>query len=248
MNLIKPCMMAGLVSLLTALTIGQPARATNSTAVLNIDGRSSCGSLAGNPAMEAIDQSPPEVGQYHDVTGPDGQTFRYYIGSTNMTGDTIASWQILSPLPGDGQLPASFVVLRRQGRAGGRVFHFNSEGAISDTDEVAQGKIRSVSFCYGLADPYNPTELPACEPNLCSADTTLVLQIEEADNSDGDVQACSCEEQISQCDPSAQTGAVDSCTFASDQPQYQPENIQFGLSSQSYYCTTLNGSRYCFRK
>ncbi len=134
-----------------------PAFATQTDVVLNLEGNPTCSSLAINTIFEIKDTAPPLPGVIRIVTGPDGQQIKYTVSGD---GTTIASWQVIYP---PTSKPVNLVILKAQGAAGARVFHFGSAGVTSDDTEQAAGRLAQVSFCYGLSQaPGTPQQLASC--------------------------------------------------------------------------------------
>jgi hypothetical protein len=73
--------------------------------------------------------------------------------------------------------PVNYTILKSQGNAGAKVFHFGGvgQGEVKDENEDANGTITTVSFCYGLAVGFNvvepePEPIPDCQTLVNNGD------------------------------------------------------------------------------
>lgn len=235
-----------------------PAFATQTDVVLNLEGNPTCSSLAINSILEIKDTAPPLVGA-KIVTGPDGQKITYTVGAN---GTAITNWHISFPLPPSPLplKPVNLVILKAQGAAGARVFHFGSAGVTSDDIEQAAGRLAQVSFCYGLSQVAGntPQQLASCSsPALGALDETgitcpaigtkaRVLISLDPGSPHWNVKLCTCNTTFTKCDANAPAGQTNACpkgTLAA-----VPIHIEGVQDPHSLVCTTIGGQRLCFNR
>lgn len=239
------------------LASANPAFATQTDVVLNLEGNPTCSSLAINSILEIKDTAPPLVGT-KIVTGPDGQKITYTVG---VSGTTITTWQITSPPTSSSLLkPVNLAILKAQGSAGARVFHFGSAGVTSDDTEQAAGRLAQVSFCYGLSQLVGaPQPLALCsalaggldETGItCPANVTeaRVLISLDPGSANWNVKLCTCNTTFTKCDPNAPVGQAAACPDPTGALATVPIHIEGVQDPASLICTTIGGQRLCFNK
>lgn len=249
----------GLMVALMNLTWTTMAFATQTDVVLNLEGNPSCSSLAINSILEIKDTAPPLVGS-KIVTGPDGQKITYTVGGN---GTTITNWQVTSPPISSPLLkPVNLVILKAQGSAGARVFHFGSAGVTSDSIEQATGRLAQVSFCYGLSQQAGtPQPLALCSDLnqvggldltgiSCPTDVTekRVLISLDPGSANWNVKLCTCNTTFTKCDPNAPAGQTGACPNPTGTLATVPIHIEGVQDPASLVCTTIGGQRLCFNK
>lgn len=264
------------VLVVAALAAPGPAGAvTSSVAQLSVEGNATCSSLSVNSILQAKDTSIPAAGATDTLTGPDGQRFSYRVDAAQP--NKIADWHVVTPDPAGGTAkPASFVILKGSGSAGGRAFYFGNSGSYGDADESVPGaaSIAAISICYGLAAPFvppvppAPALLPACDPTLCPAPGTggiqarIVTQFDEPDDAttNWQVESCQCDvgtPAFTECNPELPAGPKPSpapgatpgpCTSELGHLIGLPIEVQLARDPDSYYCTIIGGIRKCYRK
>ena len=247
-----------------------PAFATQTDVVLNLEGNPTCSSLATNSILEIKDTAPPYVGS-KIVMGPDGQKITYSVGAN---GTTITAWQISSPPTSSLLLrPVNFVILKakrhdgarehdgEKEHAGARVFHFGSAGVTSDDTEQAAGRLAQVSFCYGLSQlAGTPQPLASCsslalgalgETGItCPSNVTeaRVLISLDPGSANWNVKLCTCNTTFTKCDPNAPAGQTSACPNPTGTLATVPIHIEGVQDPHSLICTTIGGQRLCFNR
>lgn len=241
-----------------SLASSNPAFATQTDVVLNLEGNPTCSSLAINSILEIKDTAPPLVGT-KIVTGPDGQKITYTVGAN---GTTITTWQVSSPPTSSPLLrPVNLVILKAQGAAGARVFHFGSAGVTSDDTEQAAGRLAQVSFCYGLSQlAATPQPLASCsslalgaldETGItCPSNVTeaRVLISLDPGSANWNVKLCTCNTTFTKCDPNAPAGQTNACPNPTGTLATVPIHIEGVQDPASLVCTTIGGQRLCFNR
>lgn len=240
-----------------SLTSSNPAFATQTDVVLNLEGNPTCSSLAINSILEIKDTAPPLVGS-KIVTGPDGQKITYTVGAN---GTTITTWQVSSPPTSSLLLrPVNLVILKAQGAAGARVFHFGSVGVTSDDTEQAAGRLAQVSFCYGLSQlAATPQPLASCSSLAGGLDETgitcpsnvteaRVLISLDPGSANWNVKLCTCNTTFTKCDPNAPAGQTSACPNPLGTLATVPIHIEGVQDPASLVCTTIGGQRLCFNR
>jgi hypothetical protein len=257
----------GIAAAVMTLASANPAFATQTDVVLNLEGNPTCNSLATNSILEIKDTAPPYVGS-KIVMGPDGQKITYTVGAN---GTTITSWQISSP-PSSSLLPrpVNFVILKakrhagarehdgEKEHAGARVFHFGSAGVTSDDTEQGPGRLAQVSFCYGLSPP-TPQPLARCsdlaqvggldETGInCPYNATeeRVLISLDPGSPNWNVKLCTCNANFAKCDPNVAAGQPGACPTGT--LTTVPIHIEGVQDPASLICTTIGGQRLCFNR
>ena len=240
-----------------SLASSNPAFATQTDVVLNLEGNPTCSSLAINSILEIKDTAPPLVGS-KIVTGPDGQKVTYTVGAN---GTTITNWQVSSPPTSSLLLrPVNLVILKAQGTAGARVFHFGSAGVTSDDTEQAAGRLATVSFCYGLSQlAGTPQPLALCSGLVAGLDETgiscpanlteaRVLISLDPGSANWNVKLCTCNTTFTKCDPNAPAGQTSACPNPTGTLATVPIHIEGVQDPHSLVCTTIGGQRLCFNR
>lgn len=255
------------------LASANPAFATQTDVVLNLEGNPTCNSLATNSILEIKDTAPPYVGS-KIVMGPDGQKITYTVGAN---GTTITAWQISSPPTSSLLLrPVNFVILKakrhagakehdgarehagEKEHAGARVFHFGSAGVTSDDTEQGTGRLAQVSFCYGLSQP-TPQPLARCSDlaQVGGLDETAiscpynvteerVLISLDPGSANWNVKLCTCNANFAKCDPNVAAGQTGACPTG--KLATVPIHIEGVQDPASLICTTIGGQRLCFNR
>jgi hypothetical protein len=236
--------------------------ATQTDVVLNLEGNPTCSSLAINSILEIKDTAPPLVGA-KIVTGPDGQKITYTVG---VNGTTITTWQITSPPTSSSLLkPVNLAILKAQGSAGSRVFHFGSAGVTSDDTEQAAGRLAQVSFCYGLSGSTGtPPPLARCSELAGALDGTGIIcpAVNEArvlisldpESPHWNVKMCTCNATFNKCDPNvvvdpnATVQPPGACPNFAGTLSTVPIHIEGVQDPASLVCSTIGGQRLCFTK
>ena len=240
-----------------SLASSNPAFATQTDVVLNLEGNPSCSSLAINSILEIKDTTPPPSG-FRTVTGPDGQKITYEV----VANGTAITWQITPPPPPLLMKPVNLVILKALGSLGSRVFHFGSAGVTSDDTEQGTGRLAQVSFCYGLSQlAGTPQQLASCpQPLLGTLDETgitcpavteaRVLISLDPGSPHWNVKMCTCNATFTKCDPNAPRLQPNACPNPSSDAKLTtvPIHIEGVQDPGSLVCTTIGGQRLCFNK
>lgn len=233
--------------------------ATQTDVVLNLEGNPTCSSLAINTILDVKDTAPPLVGT-KILTGPDGQKISYTVGGS---GTAITTWQVISPPTSSPLLrPVNLVILKAQGAAGARVFHFGSVGVTSDVNEQGTGRLAQVSFCYGLSQLAGTQQpLANCSDLLagggldetgisCPIDSTQARVLISLDpgSTNWNVKLCTCNTTFTKCDPNAPAGQTGACPNPTGTLATVPIHIEGVQDPASLVCTTIGAQRLCFNK
>lgn len=255
-----------LAGLLTLIPFGA-AHATSSTVVYPVEGSPSCKMFSENSvqSLASMDVAP---GVEKTVNG-------YIKYKITADGRGLASWEVVST--GPGRTPVNFVIVTatKGGYGGGlksEVYHFGTQGALSDTDATGPGSLlKKVTFCYGLSGPSHPpssAQLPSCDDLdgdgtldesgiTCPAsggyntgDERIIISV-DPNAPNGGIQACTCNfnTPLTSCDTSLPAGAPGSClpnpNTAGVGLDWVPAEIVIWQNGTGFCYTTLSGNRAC---
>lgn len=216
--------------------------ASDAPVVLDLEGNPTCNSLTVNTITTLSDNS-VDPGPFTLTQG--SQTITGSVSSPDQ--HVLESWT--------ATVPVNFVILKGQGNAGARVYHFGQSGVTSDTDAEGPGtttQIAQLTFCYGLSGTTIPPTPVAectvedfgvqCVPN----GPREVFFVLDPDEPLFGVRQCVCNDELEQCDPSLPVGTSGACPKAGQPLTEVTTFIEATKNPGTYYCITSGGRRKCF--
>jgi hypothetical protein len=215
---------------MASITTTSAVYASSAPVVLDLEGNPSCSALALNTVFEEKDTSVSKHTEELPLLLHNGQELTYTVGPDN----TIESWKLhpTAVLPAL-RLRVNFVILKGSGNAGARVFHYVKGGVTEDSTLVGPGTLKTVSFCYGIEEPFIEETVTLCPvigvnsidppPELLGVvvqcpdnDTDYSIHIIKKGTDGFEYDECTCNAEAKTCDPELAADETGACVAACD--------------------------------
>lgn len=246
-----------------------------SVTVFPAEGNKTCNDYASNKLVQSMSVNSPILGQTVTLSGSDlatdGDALPEYVTyQMSANGKSLRFDPTPGPTPPKTNTPIDYVVLKSGSTVS--VVIYPAGGVTSDTNLSIPGPsntsltITAFSICYGLGNvaptPPDPVKAmtPACTMSgldgqgiLCSGTTHPVLLCSmELDQpffglKSGDT-CCVCNNAaLTECDPSLAEGAEGACPGPTNEGVAKEVTTTIEINKDPYYCTTVGGTKKCYK-